>query len=192
MRDRQYGQGEGGLDQPTQRRQAGSLVSNSGAGVGVWRKIGTGTPSLIFLKMLVSMAAERYMSSVLLGVKCVFLYGNTRGNVYIGLPRQNPRYGDGSTTEQLKKTMHGTRGAPQIWASAVKEQISGLGFGASELHPSVYGHFARQIFVIVHVGDFLCIDGSEDLQWLFEALNKEYTSRSHPGATKFGGCSVSR
>lgn len=78
------------------------------------------------------------MTIMLLDVKCTLLYGAILRSIYIELPRQEPRHGDGSTMRMLKKAMNGIRAAPQIWAEAVKENMIELEVRVSELHPSVY------------------------------------------------------
>lgn len=53
--------------------------------------------------------------------------------------------------------MYDTRDVPQIWEDAVKRDMVGLGFHASGLHPVAYHHRERQVVVVVHVDDFLCV-----------------------------------
>lgn len=78
------------------------------------------------------------MSLMLLGVKCAFLHGSMR----------RKRFGDGQTMGRLKKAMYSTRDAPHTKAGAVREEILGLGFCASGLHPSVCWHALRRITVV--------------------------------------------
>lgn len=47
-------------------------------------------------------------------------------------------------------------------------------FSASGLHPSVLGHDHCQLIVVGHLHRFLCTVLHLELQWLFEALKKEY------------------
>ena len=68
---------------------------------------------------------------MVMDVKCAFLYGEIRRNVYIELPHTDPRYGDKTVVGQLKKAMYGTRDAPQIWAQVVQEAMESLGYKQS-------------------------------------------------------------
>lgn len=75
-----------------------------------------GTPRLTIV-MLLSVAAEKDLAITLLDAKRALLHGGMRRNVYIELPTQGPKYGDGTPTGKLKKAMHGTRDAPQMWGT---------------------------------------------------------------------------
>lgn len=55
---------------------------------------------------------------------------------------------------KLRKAMHATRDAPQIWGDMVKRGVTGWGFAASEFHPSVYSHQCRAVIVVVLVDAF--------------------------------------
>lgn len=83
-------------------------------------------------------------------MKCAFLYGLMRSHTYIGLPRLNPRYGDGRITGELKKAMHSTRNAPQM-GGAMKVQMVGMGGGqARVLHPLVFWYRERGTTAVAH------------------------------------------
>ena len=83
-----------------------------------------GTPSLGSVRMALSHAMKRSNHKIMvMDVKCAFLYGEIRRNVYIELPHTDPRYGDGSVVGKLKKAMYGTRDAPQIWSQVVQEAM---------------------------------------------------------------------
>lgn len=114
-----------------------------------------GTPSLTIVKVLLSVAAERGMTIMLLGVKCAFLYSAMRRIVYIELPLQDPRSGDSRMMGKLKKAMHGTRNAPRIWSDMVREQMRGIGSESSVVRPSLYWQKQNGITAFVHVDDVL-------------------------------------
>ena len=111
---------------------------------------------------------------MVLDVKCALLYREMRRRVYIELPRQDRRYGDGSVVGMLRKAMYGTRDAPKIWRDQVQEALEELGFITSVLHPSVYFCRERGLVIIVHVDDFLCSGEASELEWLFENLRRKY------------------
>ena len=111
---------------------------------------------------------------MVLDVKCAFLYGECKRKIYIELPRQDQRHGDGGTVGVLRKTMYGTRDAPQIWQKDVQKVLENEGFEVSLLQPSVYHHKKKDMLVVVHVDDFLCSGDLETLGWLYETLKKKY------------------
>lgn len=82
---------------------------------------------------------------MILDVKCASLYGEMRRTVYIELPTCDLRVGDGSVVGLLKKSMYGTRDAPQIWQEVVQRVMETIGFQTSLLHPSVYHHRDRDL-----------------------------------------------
>ena len=88
-----------------------------------------GTPSLGSVRMALTHAMKKpHYKTMVMDVKCAFLYGEIRRNVYIELPHTDPRYGDGTVVGKLKKAMYGTRDAPQIWAQVVQEAMEELGY----------------------------------------------------------------
>jgi hypothetical protein len=135
-----------------------------------------GTPSLMMVKVALVHAVQggRQRGLMILDVKCAFLYGLMKRTVYIELPSQDPRYGDGEVVGVLRKAMYGTRDAPQIWQNEVKHSMEAIGFVMSSLQPSVYYHREKCMLVIVHVDDFLCSGEVMDLEWLYEALKRKY------------------
>ena len=100
-----------------------------------------GTPSLgavrVALTHAVSDAGHKIM---VMDVKCAFLYGEARRAVYIELPHTDPRYSDPTVVGKLKKSMYGTRDAPQIWADHVRVTLASSGYKQSVYQPSVYYH----------------------------------------------------
>ena len=83
-----------------------------------------GTPSLSSVKIALHLAAEGGCDYKLMvmDVKCAFLYGKMRRNIYIELPTQDERYGDKNLVGKLVKAMYGTRDAPQIWETSCRRQ----------------------------------------------------------------------
>ena len=103
-----------------------------------------GTPSLSSVKIALHLAAEGGCDYKLMvmDVKCAFLYGKMKRNIYIELPTQDERYGDKNLVGKLVKAMYGTRDAPQIWEDLVQETMASLGMqsrGASGDYKSMLG-----------------------------------------------------
>ena len=111
---------------------------------------------------------------MIMDVKCAFLYGDIRRNIYIELPHTDPRYGDGSIVGKLRKAMYGTRDAPQIWGQVVQRSMEALGFQQSTFQPAVYFHPVKDLVVVVHVDDFLCTGAGDALEELYQDLSKQF------------------
>ena len=86
-------------------------------------------------------------------VKSAFLYGEARRKIYIELPRGDPHSGSGQVGV-LRKALYGTRDAPLIWQAEIKTTLESIGFRRSRLHPSVYVHDVRQMFLVLLAGNF--------------------------------------
>lgn len=107
-------------------------------------------------------------------------------NVYIDLPKQDPRSGDGRVFGKIDGTMYGARDAPQIWAETVMNDMEYEGCVSSEFylrcqtfvsgeirggsHNALNRHrrgpSCRELVVDV-VDHLLCIGKAEDLKWLY-------------------------
>ena len=135
-----------------------------------------GTPSLPTVRLAILHAARgggQYCLMVM-DVKCAFLYGDMKRSVYIELPVQDEKSGDGRLVGKLMKAMYGTRDAPQIWTETVQAAMEKIGMSASILQPSVYYHRQRCLLVVVHVDDFLCAGPQAELEWLYGGLRAQF------------------
>ena len=134
-----------------------------------------GTPSLGSVRMALTHAMKKPNHKVMvMDVKCAFLYGDIRRNVYIELPHTDPRYGDGTVVGKLRKAMYGTRDAPQIWSQVVQEAMESLGYKQSKYQPAVYYHPEKDVVVVVHVDDFLATGDGHMLESLYNELSKKF------------------
>lgn len=64
------------------------------------------------------------------------------------------RWEPGVGGEALAKAMYG---ANQTWNEEVRRETSAPGYRASVVHPFVYFLLEGQVYVVVHLGDFLCV-----------------------------------
>ena len=134
-----------------------------------------GTPSLGSVRTALTHAMRKpHHKIMVMDVKCAFLYGEIRRNVYIELPHTDPRYGDGTVVGKLKKAMYGTRDAPQIWAQVVQAAMEDMGYKQSVFQPAVYYHPDLDVIVVVHVDDFLATGDGEKLEVLYQELSKRF------------------
>lgn len=112
--------------------------------------------NVTFVNQLLSVAAERHLTVILLCMNIAFQYGSMRCNVYAELPRQDPRHGDCRRLGNHSKAMYKAWDAPQTWANTVKEGKYGrAGSKASELHPPACWSEKRGSTLVVRVDDFM-------------------------------------
>ena len=133
------------------------------------------TPSLFCVKLAMLHAAQEGKARKLmtLDVKSAFLYGAARRTIYIELPSADSQSG-GMKVGILRKALYGTRDAPQIWQHEIRRVLKKVGFRQSVSQPSVYVHDRRDIYLVVHVDDFLISGDQPSLDWLFNTLSSEW------------------
>lgn len=127
-----------------------------------------GTPSFTNIKLCLSVAAEKDLKCMWLDVKCTFWMGAcaaTSTSSFLGrsLVTATVRRWGCIAPETLLR----------FGPITSRDKMLGLGFNASGLHPSVYWHAYRHLVIAVHVDGFLCLGSSRELQWWFEALQKD-------------------
>ena len=155
------------------------LVAQEFASKGDRDDIFASTPPLVASKLVISGVASQGQSGpgskrlMVLDVKRAFLHGFIEEEIYIELPDEDKMKHQGYVGK-LVKAMYGTRSAPLMWQKVVKQQMKELGFCESVVMPCLYYHPGRDMFVVVHVDDFLCSGELKDLTWLRTSLEKHY------------------
>ena len=79
---------------------------------------------------------------------------------------------------KLIKAKYGTRSTPLMWQKVVREKMKALGFRACVTVPCLYYHQDRDVFVVVHVDDFLCSGETGDLAWFRGELENSFELKS--------------
>ena len=64
---------------------------------------------------------------MILYVKCAFLYGNAKRDIYIELPPEDPQSNSGNSMGELLEAMYGTRDAPLKWQEMVQQKNGKFG-----------------------------------------------------------------
>ena len=132
------------------------------------------TPSLRCIKLAMYAAQKgKDRKLMTLDVQSAFLCGAARRKIYIELPSADPQHGS-DEVGLLRKALRGTRDAPQIWQSEVPRSQETLGFRRCALQPSVYIHDAKEILLVIHVGDFLVAASQDALDWVYKEVSKVY------------------
>ena len=79
------------------------------------------------------------MGAMVIDVKGASLYGETKRNVHIWLPSEDPRSQEG-LMGKLSKAMYGTRDAPQVWQEEVRMTMTEMRFKECITKPGIYYH----------------------------------------------------
>ena len=143
----------------------------------------SGTPGLSSFRLVASRAATRSRGGrqrilMVLDVKTAFLYGQAKRNLFIELPEHDPHFGKGDYVGQLRRSLYGTRDAPQCWGEEIGATLRELGFRESSVVPSVFVHDTRDLLLCLHVDDFLVCGPEEDAIWLRDSLMQKYELKS--------------
>ena len=115
---------------------------------------------------------------MVMDVKRAFLYGKARRKIYIRLPPEDPRSKESGTVGLVKRSMYGTRDAPQIWAEEVRRVFTSLGFQSCRTDACVYSHPGRGIVAVTHVDDFMLCGVRSELDWVFKPISAEFEVKS--------------
>lgn len=78
----------------------------------------------------------------------------------------------------LRRSMYGTRDAPQIWSSEVKRVMEGMGFIACAANPCVFHHPGWDTLALAHVDDFLVVGGSTALEAVKCGITREFEAKA--------------
>ena len=119
------------------------------------------TPPLLASRWLVSLVASQGAYGLgptrlmALDFSKAFLYGNMKREVYIELPNEDARKGDGDWVGLLLKSMYGLRDAPQIWQAVVKNMLEERGFKHLVGTQCTYVCAKSGMLIVAHVDDFL-------------------------------------
>ena len=61
-----------------------------------------------------------------------------------------------------------------MWQKVVKKTMLQMDFHACITTPCMYHHASKDLFVVVHVDDFLCSGEPRELHWLTSELEKQF------------------
>ena len=75
---------------------------------------------------------------------------------------------------RLKKSLCGTRDAPELWQKELVSTLKDLRFKDSRLHPGFFYNQGREIALVSHVDDLLVGGTLEDLVWVWNSIDKNY------------------
>ena len=136
------------------------------------------TPPLEALRLIISHAAtypEGGPPRVIMinDVRRAYFYAKITRDVYIELPKEDPKYGTG-LLGKLKLCLYGTRDAAKGWQETLSAHLVGIGFERGRGHPCVFWHPTRHIKTLVHGDDYVSSGTVDSMKWLEDELTKAY------------------
>ena len=153
-----------------------------------------GTPPLFANRLLVSMAATCRLNQwglMALDVSCAFLFTECERRLYIELPSADPESKTSEYVRRLRKALYGTREAPQLWNNELRRALGTTGFQSSRLHPRVFNHWRKDVYIVAHMDGLLVAGPPSDLEWVQGEIKKIYEIQGemlrHGGMVKFLG-----
>jgi hypothetical protein len=135
------------------------------------------TPPLELFRYALSRQATRSPSdrerkSMYLDVKKAHLIPKCNQDVYVELPAEAEVQAD--ECGKLDFWLYGCRPAAQAWEEHYSGLLKGEGFRRSQACPVAFAHETRDLIGIVHGDDFMFVGPDEDLDYIWEVLNKNY------------------
>ena len=133
------------------------------------------TPPIEASKTLLRIASERRFVEKCIGIlfadlsKAHFNADFIR-EVFIKLPKADPRSSEPHACGKLKLSMYGNRDAAQNWEYEYGGKLIGWGFVKGKSSPCVYYHPHRKIQVYVHGVDFTAVGNRTQLLLFKEEL----------------------
>ena len=126
--------------------------------------------------MVFSIAASSDKGEVVMAndIGRAFFHAPAKRKVYVQLPEEDRRQGEGHLCGRFKFSMYGTRDAAQNWVGAYSQQVKNIGSQHGKASPCTFYHKQRAIRTYVHGGDYVSVGQPVQLQLLNEMLEKQY------------------
>jgi ribonuclease HI len=144
------------------------------------------------LRALLSIVAADDLELDQLDVKTAFLNGVLEEEIWMAHP---PGFQDGpaGTACKLHKALYGLKQAPRAWHTRLKNELSNMGFVASEADPSLWvlNYKGRSIYVLVYVDDLLIAGKlASDVKHVKDMLMSVFDARDLGDAKFFIGMEI--
>jgi hypothetical protein len=149
--------------------------------------------SLVTLRLLLSIAAEKDYDVHQLDVKTAFLNGDLEEEVYLQPP-------EGYEDKQgrvwlLKKALYGLKQAAQAWHKKLKDSLVKVGLHPSESDPCLFiGQFndGHAVYLLIHVDDALIVGSSAAVREVKSKFSSLFEVRDLGEAVFFLGLEIVR
>ena len=107
-------------------------------------------------------------------VSRVFFHARATREVYVQIPEEDQKEGEGKLCGKLNFSMYGTRDAAQNWQAEYSQRLVDNGFKQGIATPCVFHHEEKGIRTLVHGDDYVSIGKPQHLNWMREMLEEKY------------------
>jgi len=111
---------------------------------------------------------------MLVDVSRAHFYADAVRDVFIELPRDDPRAGDGVSCGRLRKTMYGTLDAAEQWGLHYAQTLKQAGFVQGVASPCHFFHPQKDIWVVAHGDDFFAVARSAGRRNFEDVMRRVY------------------
>ena len=101
-------------------------------------------------------------------------YADAVREVFIELPKEDPRAGDRDTVGKLEKTMYGSLDAAERWGLHYAARLTEAGYEQGAASPCHFYHPREKVAVVVHGDDFIAVGRRRGLAHLKKVLEASY------------------
>ena len=153
------------------------------------------TPSLITLKLLLTLAVAHGWHILAGDVSTAFLHALLTDEVFVIPPVEY--YPNGGVLWKLRKAMYGLKQSPRMWQQHFASVAASLGFERLKSDSNLYFHPERRCYMLCYVDDLLIFGDKKTTEFLFSELQKKLCLRSEgvlePGTSiSFLGLCITR
>ena len=111
---------------------------------------------------------------MLVDVSRAHFYADAVRDVYIELPKEDPRSSEPGLCGKLAKTMYGTLDAAERWGEHYAAVLTRAGFTRGTASPCHFHHRRLDVWVLVHGDDFVVVSRRAGRQHTESALRAAY------------------
>ena len=134
------------------------------------------TPSLITLKLLLTLAVAHGWHILAGDVSTAFLHALLTDEVFVIPPVEY--YPNGGVLWKLRKAMYGLKQSPRMWQQHFASVAASLGFERLKSDSNLYFHPERRCYMLCYVDDLLIFGDKKTTEFLFSELQKQLRLRS--------------
>ena len=128
------------------------------------------TPSLITLKLLLTLRLAKGMSIRTADVSTAFLHATLSEEIFVKPPDEF--YPEGGVVWRLKRALYGLKNAPRLWQDHFADVMKCNNFHRSKTDANLYCHFEKKLYVLCYVDDLFMVGNDEDIVSTLEELQK--------------------
>ena len=134
------------------------------------------TPSLITLKLLLTLAVAHGWHILAGDVSTAFLHALLTDEVFVIPPVEY--YPNGGVLWKLRKAVYGLKQSPRMWQQHFASVAASLGFERLKSDSNLYFQPGQRCYMLCYVDDLLIFGDNKTTEFLFSELQKQWCLRS--------------